>query len=422
MSTKNKPRVTVDSGAKYNIDAWQNSASGMGTTTNDKSIYDQFGFSASLKQPVLSAMYKADWLSRKICERPANDAVRRWINMDDKNILAMLEKLQIKKKAKQAVSWSRLYGGSALLLITNSSPETPLKPSEKLIDVRAVDRYNIQPQGQIIDPYNNWFGEAEFYITNNGTHFHHSRVLKFYGTDLTQDLKDQELGWGGSYVELCQTAIKSFSASMQDVRHIMTESSIGMLKIPGLTEAIVSGGTIYDSINRRLTSFNLSKSLYRTAAMDGEEEFDFHARPLNGLSDLLDRFMTTVSGATDMPELILFGKTPSGLNASQEEQLAVYYDMVRSIQESDLMLALNSIIGQLNGGNIPRWDYKPLLEPSDMTKADIRLKEAQAITAVADVAALMPSTIIEHLNKTGHFDLDEFGIEDDGNKDDEIIE
>ena len=407
MSNKAKPRITVDNGAKYNLDAWQNAASGMGMSSHDKSNYDQYGYAPSLSQNVLSTMYKTDWLSRKICERPASDAVRRWIQTEDKTILAELERLKMKKKCKQAASWSRLYGGAALLLITDGDPREPLNAAsiKNLIDVRVVDRYNIQPMGQVLDVYNSYFGDAEFYTTNTGVVFHHTRVLKFYGADLTQDMQDQELGWGGSYVDLCNTAIKSFSASMQDVRHIMTESSVGMLKIPGLTSSIVAGGTIYDQIEKRLRAFNLSKSLYRTAAMDADEEFDFKARQLSGLSDLLDRFMTTVAGATEMPELILFGKTPSGLNASQEEQLTVYYDLVRNIQEGDLMFALNTVMACLNGGKIPEWDFKPLLEPSDTMKATIRLTEAQAIAAIADVAMMMPHSIIEHLNSTGHFNL-----------------
>ena len=113
-----------------------------------------------------------------------------------------------------------------------------------------------------------------------------------------------------------------------------------------------------------------------------------------------------------MPQLVLFGTTPGGLNASQDEQLSVYYDMVRSIQEGDLMMALNTIIACLNGGQIPEWDYNPLLEPTDLQRADIRLKEAQTVQAVADMVALTPDEARKHLNSTGHFDFEE-GVDAD---------
>ena len=146
--------------------------------------------------------------------------------------------------------------------------------------------------------------------------------------------------------------------------------------------------------------------------MDKEEEFDFKSRQLAGLSDLVSQFKTQVSGATDMGELILFGTSPGGLNSSQEEQKESYNEVVRSIQEDDLMTAMNTIMACLNGGTVPEWDYCPLAELSDVQKADVRLKEAQALQAVADVAGLTPDQAIKHLNSTGHFDLEE-GIDAD---------
>lgn len=407
-----KPRIRTKADGSYRLDAWSNAVSGMGTTGFDKTRYTRFNFAGShIDWRTLSMIYRYDWLGRKICERPASDAVRRWINTEDETAIAEMDRLKFKKKAKQAISWGRLYGGAAILLIVEDgmSPADPLRPERvrRIIDMPVVDRHHLSPRGRVEDVYAIRYGEPEFYSTNNGTLFHHSRVLKFSGTDLTNDEAEHEEYWGGSFVELYQDAIKSFQGSMQDVRHIMTESSIGELKIPGLTQSVAMGGKIFDNIQKRLDQFNLSKSIYRTAAMDGEEVFDFKQRQLTGLSDLMDRFMTQVSGATDMTELVLFGTSPAGLNASQEEQFAVYYDMVRGVQEDDLMAAINVVMSCLNKGKVPEWDYKPLMEPSDKDRAEIRNQEAQAVAAISQYAMLPPDDIIRHLNGTGHFDLPE---------------
>lgn len=409
-----KPRIRTNADGSYRLDAWSNSVSGMGMPGFDKTRYTRFNFAGSfIDWQTLSMIYRYDWLGRKICERPAKDATRRWINLDDDRINTELDRLKLKQRCKQAISWGRLYGGSAILLIVEDglTPADPLQPAKvrRIIDLPVIDRHHLQPKGKIEDAYAVRFGEPEYYTTNNGTVFHHSRVLKFTGTDLTSDEAEREEHWGGSYMELYQEAVKSFQGSMQDVRHIMTESSIGELKIPGLTNSVAMGGKIFDNIQKRLDQFNLSKSIYRTAAMDGEEEFDFKQRQLTGLADLLDRFMTQVAGATDMTELVLFGTSPSGLNASQEEQFAVYYDMVRDIQEDDQMDAINAVTACLNKGVVPDWEYKPLMEPSDKEQAEIRNQEAQAMAAIAQYISLPPESWIEHLNGTGHFDLPENG-------------
>jgi len=388
----------------------------MGMAAFDKSVYTAFSFAgAHIDWRTLSLIYRYDWLGRKICDRPALDAVRRWITCNDDRIKTELERLNAKARFKQAIAWARLYGGAAILLIVDDGkkPSDPLEPSKvrRVIDLKVVDRHHLAAGAkQIEDPYAIRYGEPELYATNNGTLFHHTRVLKFIGADLTQDEAEREQYWGGSFIELYQDAVKAFQGSIQDSRHILTESSLGVLKIPNLTQAIVAGGQIWDAIQSRLDKFNLSKSLYRTAAMDSEEEYDYKNRTLTGIDGLLDRFATQVSGASDMPQLVLFGTTPAGLNSSQSEQLVVYYDMVRSMQEGDMAMAISTVMACMNEGIVPEWDYAPLMEPSDMDEAKIRNTEAQAIAQILPYVALSPEEIVSHLNGTGHFDLPTNGL------------
>lgn len=100
---KQKPRIQVQ-GGEYRIDAWRNEASGMGMPGMDKTLYGRFGTVGRLDPAALNLMYRYDWLSRKICDRPASDAVRRWIKIDGDNedqIEADLERLGAKQKIKR---------------------------------------------------------------------------------------------------------------------------------------------------------------------------------------------------------------------------------------------------------------------------------------------------------------------------------
>lgn len=100
-----KPRIQVQ-GGEYRIDAWRNEASGMGVPGMDKTLYGRFGIVGRLDPTTLSFMYRYDWLARKICDRPASDAVRRWIKIDGDNedaLNAELERLGAKQKIKKAI-------------------------------------------------------------------------------------------------------------------------------------------------------------------------------------------------------------------------------------------------------------------------------------------------------------------------------
>lgn len=213
-----------------------------------------------------------------------------------------------------------------------------------------------------------------------------------------------------SYIQAYYDSVRMFQASVADIRHIMSENGIGILKVPGLS---ASGKSPREAMQRRLDAFNQGKSVYRSAAIDQQEDFSFVHRQLGGLSDLMEQFMTVVAGATDMPALVLFGKSPSGLNSSQEEIMSVYYDSIRDIQEGDMTQAINLVTQCLSGGEVPEWDYLPLSEPSSSQMATIRLQEAQAAQIIADVAGLTGEAVIAHLNQTGAFTLDVEAVDDE---------
>lgn len=394
----------------YNIDGWANMASGAGFT--DKSRYDNFAYGVRLDQFTLDNLYANDWLARKICEKPAKDATRKGILIrDDKkaNICAELERIGFSSKLRDSISWGRLYGGSAMIFLVDDGldPSEPLNPSKvkKLYDVMIIDRNYMAAEGIDTDPSSVNYGLPSHYRINGGELFHISRIAKFTGARLTFAQRMSEQGWGGSYVQLYWDALKSFQMSMSDLRHIMTESSLGVLSVPHLTNAAAMGGKAWEAVNRRAEQFNLAKSLYRTAVLDKEEDYQYVNRSLAGLSDLADRFMTVVSGATDLPQLILFGTTPGGLNASQDEQMESYYDTVTSVQEDECTPAYNTAIACITGGQAVDWEYKPLAQLNDAKAASVRLQEAQAISAIAEQAGLTPEAIVDHLNNTGHFNL-----------------
>src|SRR5690606_5520821 len=126
-------------------------------------------------------------------------------------------------------------------------------------------------------------------------------------------------GWGGSYVAMAWSAIAAYNETLQDASFLLKESGVGILTVPGLTTAQSMGMTASQAVMNRANTFNQGKSIYRAAVLDKEESFNFVNRSLQGIPDFVDRFATAVAGATGLSEMMLFGKSPAGLNASQEE-------------------------------------------------------------------------------------------------------
>lgn len=393
------------------VDAWANPMSGQGYS--DKSRGKQFVLHRILAQQQLSELYAHDWLARKVCEKPAKDATRKGITFKETTNEAIEADMIAHcffTKAKDGISWGRLYGGAAMIFVVDDGKEAsePLvyEDVKSLVDIMVVDRYYLTAEGINTDYLSVHYGTPTHYRLNGGQAFHASRIAKFMGAPLTYDKRMENQGWGGSYVQLYWDAISDFQSSMADLRFQMSESSLGILSVPGLTNAKAMGGKAMDAVMNRAQVFNTYKSIYRTAVIDTDEQYEYVNRSLTGLSDIADKFMVNVSGAVDLPQLILFGTTPSGLNASQDEQLETYHDSVGTVQESDLTPAIMKFIGCVTKGKQITWEYKPLSQLTDVKLAEVRNKEATTLSLIYDSLGFTPETGAKFLNDTGHFQID----------------
>lgn len=113
------------------------------------------------------------------------------------------------------------------------------------------------------------------------------------------------------------------------------------------------------------------------------ETANYIAAPLTGYTDIYAKFQEAIASIPGIPFVKLFGQTPSGLNASSEGEIKVWYDKIKSIQEAHirpiLQWMLNAI--QINRfGEIDHaitFDFSSLWQTDDEKEANIALRKAQ---------------------------------------------
>ncbi|HEX4766967.1 MAG TPA: anti-CBASS Acb1 family protein, partial [Lichenihabitans sp.] len=91
----------------------------------DKAVNDAF-FLFSLDRAQVEAMYRGDWLARKVVDIVPYDMVREWREWaGDRPCVAAAEaaerRLNLRKVLQRALTLGRLYGGSAIIVGTNES-------------------------------------------------------------------------------------------------------------------------------------------------------------------------------------------------------------------------------------------------------------------------------------------------------------
>lgn len=418
-----KPHIKLnnDGTMTYKVDAWQNGTSGQLIPGIDKtvgqapSMYAPYALNNN--QQMMTAIYLSDWLARKICDRPAEDAVRKFIEItgldaeEKKLVEEKMSELGLQKAVKKGIIWSRLFGGAGVLKIYDDSRPPEVEPTEGaiIVDLVPLDRYGLTVNELDTDPESPYYGRALSYTARNGVIYHRSRVSPFYGAEVPYDTQSELNGWGGSYIAMAYSAIADYQATLQDASFLLKESGLGILSVPNLTTAQGMAGGIQAAIQNRANAFNQGKSIYRTAILDSKELFQFVNRSLAGIPDFIDRFATAVAGATGMSELILFGRSPSGLNASQEELLTTWYDQVKAIQEGDPTPLVQEVMDsiKMETGLEFDWEWQNLNDLTPEQKGTIVGQVATAIATIEQPAALTVNETRKLLNDTGLFELEE---------------
>ena len=312
---------------------------------------------------------------------------------------------------RKGIAWSRLFGGAGVLKVYDDSRPPESTPSEtaSIIDLIPLDRWSLSVDEIDLDPESPHYGRALNYVARNGVKYHRDRIAPFYGCSVPYDTQIELQGWGGSYVAMAWSAIAAYNETLQDASFLLKESGVGILTVPGLTNAQSMGMTASQAVMNRANTFNQGKSIYRAAVLDSAEKFEFVNRSLQGIPDFVDRFATAVAGATGLSEMMLFGKSPAGLNASQEEILSVYYDKIAAIQEGDPSALVQSCIDSVKNetGLDFDWKWAELSAMSPDKKATSMASVATAISTLEQSAALTPNEVRNLANDTGLFSLEE---------------
>ena len=124
------------------------------------------------------------------------------------------------------------------------------------------------------------------------------------------------------------------------------------------------------------------KSILNGVALDAEDDYQNEAKNFAGLDEINQGMLAIVSGAFDIPITRLLGKSADGMNATGEGDLKNYYDMVKSLQETDIRDAYEWVLKFISydlfgvDKNLTV-TFPPLFQMSEQQRADLELKRAQ---------------------------------------------
>jgi len=405
-------------------DGLVNVVTGLGTAAS-KGYHNHFAFDEIGNFAQLDAAYQSNWLARQIVDIPADDMVREWRSIKSQNaeeIRVEEDRLNLMQHVNDALSWARLYGGSAILMLANQDLEQPLNPNNiKKGDLQRLivfDRYELMPNSiNTWNPLAENYLMPEFYTIYQGNQrIHWTHFARFMGAKLPRRQRVITQGWGDSELRKCLSDLKSVVASKDGIAELMQEANIDVITREGLTEDLTTDqdGKIID----RYTLFSQMKSIVRLALLDGDEKLDRLTLNLTGVAPVMEILMTWISGAADIPATRLFGTSAKGMNATGEGDLKNYYDSLRSKQNSQLDPAMNwldQIMVRSAIGSMPadyNWDWNRLYQPNRKEESEAAKVEAETDVLLLDAGVIQRSQIQRRLQSAEAYQFDDKKIED----------
>lgn len=410
-------------------DGWSNLISGLGSARTAKREFTRHVLSGVMDDRELESLFYEDGLAARIVSLLPDDMFREgWdysfpkqdeLAADDlaEKYAGVMEELEAQQKIKDAFSWKRLYGGAAILIsvIDGQTPDKPLVPKK----IRAFERLRVIERTEIefeniewqTDPMKPRYGLPVTYPVRfevpggrvqETMRVHWTRIIELHGDTLPRHsmtgISEENRWWGISALQRANDRLKSLGTSLGSIDQLLSELGVGKYKIKDLA-MLLSSSDGEAAIKRRVELMDLVKSTFRSMYLDNEEEFVRDNISFQGVPEILHILFMLISADTGYPMTRLFGMSPAGMNATGESDMNNYYDMVRSMQTSQVqpvILRLVRIISEWQGWEEPYIEFRPLETMNEKERADLEKQNADKEKVEADTyKTLIDSGILE---------------------------
>lgn len=434
-------------------DGYVNLLNKYGTKQDNSEAY-KFEREPVMPDMQLTGLYEGNGLFSKIIDTPAEEALKHGFDLNLKSdelnafVEDALDDLEWEERAATAIKWARLYGGSLIVMLIDDGRglEEPVdwEHIRSIDELRVYERSIVQPDyaslyqqdygGKGVGNRVSKFGQPEYYYVSSiygSFKVHESRCLVFRNGVLPEQTSNATyLFWGmPEYVRIRRALRETVTAHTDSVK-LLERSVQAIYSMKGLASLLTTDDG-ENQVLKRLQLVDTSRGLLNSIAIDSEgEQYDFKTFQFSGVKDVIDATCNMLSALTNIPQTILFGRSPAGMNATGDSDFESYYNFVEKIQRLMLKRNLRTLLDVVFRAGIASGDvaeepdykleFKPLWSLSDteqaavdQTKAQTALVKAQTAQAYVDMQALDPTEVRRRLASDEEFDVEDIISEDD---------
>jgi len=331
------------------------------------------------------------------------------------------KRLNVRGVIQKAAENDSYFGRAQIFIeIDGADRKTPL-----ILDPRTVKKGSLSriipveaiwttPAGyNALDP-----AAPDFYKPSSwfmlGQQVHASRLMTVVTRPLPDILKPAFNFAGMSMSQLAEPYVDNWLRTRQSVADLINNFSTTALATS--MDQILQGDDDGVDLLNRADLFTATRSNKGLMLLDKErEELVQVNTPLSGLHELQAQSQEHMCSVSRMPAIVLTGISPSGLNASSDGEIRIFYDWIAAQQEAFWREPLETILKAVQLSLFGEIDpdiglaFVPLFQMTPTEEADIRSKDGVTDCAYVAAGILDPSEIRDRLAKdpnSGYMGLD----------------
>lgn len=356
------------------------------------------------------AAYQLSGLMRKAIRIPADDRVREWRDWqaDEAQITALEaeeKRLGLVAKVRQAEILRGLGGGALILALPGDAD----KPAPATIGKAALQAVNVVYRTQLalldIDQEitSPTYGMPAFYqFGGTQTKIHPSRVIAFRGDPLAAGaiaISSVDAFWGDCRLDQIFREGQRTDDTKAWFSELVKKAKLLRIGIPNIVDMIATEAG-QAKLNKRIATIATGESILNATVFGSAADKDGAGETISdfqvtwaGIPAIMDAFDQAFASVADIPFTRLYGRSPSGMNATGKSDDNNWNKMVAAGQKLETRPCLEQLDPFLmrSAGVDPAkvtWKFAPLDVPSEKEEADTFKTTMEAVAALQNTGAI----------------------------------
>ena len=338
----------------------------------------------SNQRQLVSQLYVENGIVSTVIDVPVDDALRGGVDittkqLSEEQIIELQTEIETEGDIEtygQALKWKGLYGGGAVMVVTDQDPSTPLSTNElsgdSIVEFKDIDMWElnnpnfhseldretqIENTDEVEDAETSVPVEKLKLTTQEGCFdyygekIHKSRIRIMKGIKAPSYLRPRLRGWGLSELERLVRSINQFLKSTDLAFEVLDEFKLDIFKIKNLKDFMMSEKG-KQAISDRVSMANQQKNYQNALTMDADDDYESKQLSFTGLAEVMVGIRMQVACDVRMPLTKIFGMSAAGFN-SGEDDIENYNSMVesriRSKSKADILWMVKIRCKQLFG-------------------------------------------------------------------------